>query len=94
MGFYLNGMVTVQPGTPTEICVVPAENAGVLIQNAGNAAVFIGGPNVDVGDENQGLSLVPGAIINLPSVGGITNAVYGVTEAVPQNVVFLMPGTN
>ncbi len=91
MGTYFNGATTVQPGTPTQICTVPAVSSGVMIQNAGSAAVFVGGLNVTTNGSNQGLSIVPGAIITLPSVGGIKNTIYGITEAVPQTVVFLTP---
>lgn len=91
MGSYINGSVAVQPGSPTLICTVPAENDNVLIQNAGTAAVFIGGPNVATSGGNQGLSVAPGAFVPVPSVGGMKNNLYGITEAVAQAVVFLMP---
>lgn len=94
MANYINGAVTVQPGTPTLICTVPSENDGVLIQNAGTASVFLGGPNVMSSGPNQGLNIPPGQIINVPSVGGRTNKIYGTSESLAQAVVYLMPDTN
>ena len=95
MANYINGAVSVQPGMPpTEICTVPAENDGVLIQNAGTAPVFFGGPNVDTAGPNQGLSVAAGAIQELPSVGGTTNTIYGISLAVAQTIIFLIPDTD
>lgn len=90
MNYYQYGSVSVQP-TATLICIVPSENNGVLVQNAGTAAVFLGDPNVDVSGATQGLTVAPGLTITVPSVGGTATAIYGITEAVPQTVTYLMP---
>lgn len=90
MNYYQYGSVSVQP-TATLICVVSSENNGVLIQNAGTAAVFLGDPNVATSGSSRGLSVAPGLTITVPSVGGTTTAIYGITEAVPQTVTYLMP---
>jgi hypothetical protein len=91
---YLNGLVQVQAGTPTLICTVGSENDGVLIQNTGNAPVFLGGPNVAASGANQGVSVAANATVTVPSVGGTTSPLYGITAAVAQNVVYLMPQGN
>jgi hypothetical protein len=91
MTSYNNGLVQVVSGSPTLIVTVASENGGVLIQNVGNALVFLGGPTVTSSGANQGVSVAAGATLLVPSVGGQTNALYGVTAATAQNVAFLMP---
>lgn len=84
---YTNGLVTVTT-TPTPICAV-GERGGVLIQNNGSAAVFLGGPNVTVSGASTGIQLAAGATLFVPSVGTELETLFGVTAAGSAPVIFL-----
>ncbi len=84
---YNNGLVTVAT-TATVICSV-GERGGVIIQNNGSAAVFLGGPNVAASGANTGISLAAGATLFIPSVGTNPKTLFGVVAAGTAPVVFL-----
>jgi hypothetical protein len=83
---YFNGLVTVSTA-PTPICALGARS-GVLIQNTGSAAVFLGGPNVAVSGAFTGVSVAAGSTLFVPSVGSLAATLYGVAAA-SQPVAFL-----
>ncbi len=88
---YQNGSVTVST-TPTLIANVGAENDGVLIQNTGAAAIFVGGPSVATSGANLGISVAAGATLLVPSVGGsAVIPLYGIIATGTAAVVFLYP---
>jgi len=86
---YSNGLVTVTT-TPTPICSV-GERGGVLIQNNGSAAVFVGGQNVAISGANTGISLAAGATLFIPSVGTNPATLFGVVATATQPLAFLFP---
>jgi hypothetical protein len=84
---YFNGLVTV--GTaPTPICSATGRG-GVLIQNNGAAAVFLGGANVAVSGVNTGISLAAGATLFVPSVGTLAAVLYGIVATATAPIAFL-----
>lgn len=93
MSTYDHGLVILSPDAPTLICLVTSGNDSIMIQNVGNAQVFVGGPDVAASGPRQGISIPAGEIVPLPSVGGHRNQLYGITSALPQSVVYLMPQT-
>ena len=86
MAGYLQGIVSVGT-TATKILTVPAENDGVLI-NA-SAAVVIGGSNVTATGATAGIPMTAGQTLTIPSVGGVTHDLYGITASSTSNVAFL-----
>jgi hypothetical protein len=60
---FINGQVSVG-ATPTQVCQVPG-GSGVVLQNLGSAAVFIGGPSVAATGASQGISLAPNASMTI-----------------------------
>ena len=72
IGNYSNGSTTVA-STPTLICTVDPDSAGVLLQNTGSAAIFVGGPNVTTSGAYTGISLTntSSPIVLFPSTGGV-----------------------
>lgn len=90
MSDYSNGAVTVG-ATPTLVCTAGAENDGVLLQNTGAVAVFVGGPAVTASGATTGISLAAGATLSVPSVGGLTHNVYATVASGTSTVVYLYP---
>lgn len=86
---YSNGLINVAT-TPTAICTV-GERGGVVIQNNGSAAVFLGGPNVATSGASTGISVAAGAPIFIPSVGTNPATLFGVVATATQPVAFLFP---
>jgi hypothetical protein len=86
---YFNGLVTVAT-TPTPICAIGAR-AGVLIQNNGSAAVFLGGPNVATSGANTGISLAAGATLFVPSVGTLAATLFGIVYSFQHFAEFVDP---
>jgi hypothetical protein len=84
---YSNGLVTVGT-TPTPICAATGRG-GVVIQNNGSAAVFLGGPNVATSGVNTGISIAAGANMFIPSVGNLAAILFGIVATATQPVVFL-----
>jgi hypothetical protein len=81
MAAYLNGTVVVG-STVTLITTVQAYNDGILISNQGTVTVYVGGPSVTA-DQNAtgGFPVVAGATVTIPSVGGTTHDLYGITAS-------------
>lgn len=86
---YSSGLITVAT-TPTPICTV-GERGGVLIQNNGSAAVFLGGSNVAVSGVSTGIQIAAAATLFVPSVGTNPATLYGIVATATQPVVFLFP---
>jgi hypothetical protein len=86
---YNSGQVTVTTA-PTPICSV-AERGGIVIQNTGSAAVFLGGSNVAISGANTGISVAAGATLFIPSVGTNAEPLFGVVASASQPIAFLFP---
>jgi hypothetical protein len=86
---FSNGLVTVGT-TPTALCTI-AGRGGVIVQNNGSAAVFLGGANVAVSGASTGISLAAGATVFVPTAGSSTAILFGVVATGTQPVVFLAP---
>lgn len=67
------------------VCTVPQDASGVQVQNRGNTAVFLGGPDVTVED---GFLLAPGVDVQLLANESNANDLYGVAEQTT-TVVFI-----
>jgi hypothetical protein len=87
---YSNGSTTVGT-TPTKICTVSPSSDGVLIQNNGSAALFLGGPAVTVSGSTVGISVAAGATVNVPTTGGTPHDLYGVVATGTAAVTYLFP---
>lgn len=93
MAGYKQGQVSVGTSA-TAICttVATSGNDGVLIQNLGTVAVFIGGANVATSGTNAGISVAANAIVTVPSTGAsVSSTLYGIAGTAGQNVSFLFP---
>lgn len=90
MGSYSNGSVSVG-ATPTLVCTVAPESDGVLIQNAGTTAVFLGGSAVAASGANQGIQVGANATQLVPSIGGAPHDLYAITASGSEPVVYLFP---
>jgi hypothetical protein len=91
---YQHGVVSVGT-TATQIASpgsVP-ENAGVLIQNLGTAAVYLGGSTVTAGTTSTGgLQVAQNAIVSVPTTGAASEPLYGIVASGTANVAYLFPG--
>lgn len=90
MSDYSQGQVTAT-STPALLCLVDAENAGVLVQNTGSVTAYVGGSTVTSSGDTQGLSIAAGDDRLIPSVGGEQNTLYVVTDSSTTTVVYLFP---
>jgi hypothetical protein len=90
MGNYAHGTVTVT-STPAVLCTVGLESDGVIIANTGAATVFLGGRTVTATGATAGVPLAAGASMTVPSVGGLTHALFAVTASTSSTVAFLFP---
>ena len=90
IGNYSNGSTTVA-STPTLICTVDPDSAGVLLQNTGSAAIFVGGPNVTTSGAYTGISLTNtnSPVTFFPSTGGVQHGIYGVVATGTQTISWL-----
>lgn len=79
------GTVTITT-SPTEICPLAYERA-VIIQNASDAAVFLGGATVAATGSAAGISLAAGDTLTIPFGGG--TPLYGVVASGTGAVAFL-----
>ena len=89
-GSYNNAPTTVGT-TPTLIAVVESDADGVLVQNNGSVAVFLGGANVAASGANLGFSLAENTSVLIPSTGGAANSLFAVTASSTATVVVLFP---
>jgi hypothetical protein len=89
---YKQGQVSVTT-SPTLICstVATSGNDGVLIQNLGTVAVFVGGANVATSGANAGISVAANAIVTIPTTGAANNSIFGISATTGQLVSFLFP---
>ena len=90
---YKNGVVSV--GTSATLIATPSsvpESDGLLVQNLGATVLYLGGPTVTAGTTSTGgLQVAANAIVNVPTTGASTEALYGISTAAC-NVAFLYPG--
>lgn len=85
---------TVSVGTTaTVICTVGStpENDGVLVQNNGSAAVFLGGPSVTATGATAGLQVAAGDTVRVPTTGADTLVLYGIVASSTAPVSYLFP---
>ena len=89
IGNYSNGSTTVA-STPTLICTVDPEAGGVLLQNTGSAAIYVGGPNVTTSGAYTGISLTTTSspIVLFPSTGGVQHGIYGIVATGTQTITW------
>jgi hypothetical protein len=91
---YVNDVVSV--GTTATLIATPSsvpENAGVHIQNLGTATVYVGGSTVTAGTTSTGgLHVAQNAIVNVPTTGAASEAIYGIVASGTANVAYLFPG--
>ena len=87
IGNYSNGTTTVGT-TATLICTVDPTAGGVLLQNTGSAAIYVGGPNVTTSGAYTGISLTntSSPIVLFPSTGGVQHGIYGVVASSTQTI--------
>jgi hypothetical protein len=72
---------------------VAPDNGGVMVQNLGTVAVFIGGSNVTTSGATQGISVAANALVTVPTSGASSSlSLYGISGTAGQNVVTLFPG--
>ena len=93
MAGYKQGVVSV--GTsPTVIATIGAapETGGIVVQNNGSAAVFLGGSNVTSSGATAGVQLATGATLTIPTTGAEPLTLYGVVATATQNVSYIFPG--
>jgi hypothetical protein len=93
---FKNGVISVGT-TPTLIAAQGStpENSGVLIQNLGAVAVFLGGPTVTAGVTATGGLQLPASNttpVNVPTTGAASEALYGIVASSTANVAYLFPG--
>jgi hypothetical protein len=91
---YTNGVVSVGT-TATLIATLGAapQNDGVLIQNLGATAVYLGGSTVTAGaTATGGLQVPANATVTVPTTGAEPLALYGIVASGTANVAFLFPG--
>jgi hypothetical protein len=65
---------------------------GLLVQNNGSAAVFVGGPSVTTSGANAGVQIAAGATLTVPTTGAEPLSLYGIVATATQNVSYLFPG--
>jgi hypothetical protein len=84
---YKSGQVSV--GTTATLIATPSsvpENAGILISSS--AAAFIGGPGVTA---TTGLPIVASTVVNVPTTGASTEALYAVVSTGTATVSYIYP---
>ena len=90
---YKNGVVSV--GTTATLIATPSSAPdvdGILIQNLGAVAVFLGGSTVTANTAaTGGYQVAASASVLVPTTGASAEALYGISTAAC-NVSFLYPG--
>lgn len=86
---YVQGTVSVGTSA-TRICS-SGVSGGVLVQNNGSVAVFLGGATVTATGATAGISLAAGAVVVVPAQGEVPRDLYGVVASSTANVAFLLP---
>lgn len=88
MASYLHG--TVAAGVARTLLVTAGSPGGVLVQNQGAAAVFLGGSTVTADTSaTGGISVAAGATVTVPTVGGHSADLYVVTASGTAPVTWL-----
>jgi hypothetical protein len=93
MSGYKQGVVSVGT-TATLICTVGTtpETGGIVVQNNGAVAVFVGGPTVTATGATAGPQIAANGTLTVPTTGAEPLALYGVVASSTANVSFLFPG--
>jgi hypothetical protein len=93
MAGYKHGLVSVGT-TATLIADIGAapETGGIIVQNNGSAAVFLGGPSVTTSGATAGVQIAAGSSLTVPTTGAEPLALYGIVATGTQNVSFIYPG--
>lgn len=90
MASYLNGTASV--GVARTLLVTTGSVGGVLVQNQGAVAVFLGGATVTAdATATGGISVAAGASVLIPTTGGAKADLYAVTASSTANVSWLSP---
>lgn len=90
MAGYRHGTVTV--GTAPTLLTETSSPGGVLVQNNGAAAIFLGGANVTADTAaTGGISVAAGASVTVPTTGGIDAGLYAVIATGTAAVTWLSP---
>lgn len=78
--------------TASKLVTVQAENDGVLVQNQGSVAVYLGGPSVTADQTaTGGFQVAANTSVEVPSVGGYQHELWVVTAASTAPVAWLQP---
>lgn len=86
-----NTAATPVGNSATLIATVATGTGGLLVQNTGAVAVYLGGPGVTSSGANIGVSLAANTTITVPSVGGPACQLYAITASSTATVVVLFP---
>lgn len=80
--------------TATLIATVGAEpeNGGLLIQNNGSAAVFVGGPSVTTSGAPAGVQIAANGTLTIPTTGAEPLSLYGIVASGTCSVSYIYPG--
>jgi hypothetical protein len=85
---YLSGSTSVGT-TATLILTFPAEHGGVLLSNTGTSNIcYVGNTSVTA---TTGIPIAAGATLLVPSVGGSSRPLYGITSTSTPTITFLAP---
>jgi hypothetical protein len=90
MASYLHGTATVT--TTRSVLVTTGASGGVLVQNNGSVAVFLGGSTVTAdATATGGISVAAGASVTVPTVGGAKADLYAIVASSTAAVAWLSP---
>jgi hypothetical protein len=93
---YQNGVVSC--GTTATLICTPStapDVDGVLVQNLGAVALYLGGPTVTAGTTATGGLQLPASSttpVLVPTTGASSEAIYGIVASGSVNVAYLYPG--
>jgi hypothetical protein len=72
---------------------VAPDASGILVNNQGSAAVFVGSATVTTSGATAGISVAAGTTVLVPTSGASSSlALYGISGTAGQNVATLFPG--
>jgi hypothetical protein len=93
MAGYQQGVVSVGT-TATLIAEIGAapETGGVIVQNNGSAAVFVGGSTVTAAGATAGPQIAASGTLTIPTTGAEPLSLYGIVATGTANVSYLFPG--
>lgn len=90
MASYLSGTATV--AAARSVLVTTGSPGGVLVQNNGSVAVFLGGSAVTADTAaTGGISVAAGASVTVPTAGGAKADLYAVVASGTAAVAWLSP---